>query len=111
VFHGRGHRVGGLTNALAIHHLCHQNEIPCWVGGMLESAIGAAHCIALATLPGFTYAADIFPSTWFYRQDLGEPEVRLSGPSRVRAFESAGIGTLPHPERLARSTLQHVVVA
>src|SRR5436190_1469310 len=47
-------RVGGLTNALAIHELCYSRGVPCWVGGMLESAVGAAHCIALATLPGFT---------------------------------------------------------
>src|SRR5262249_33013385 len=29
-------RVGGLTNAVAIHNLCREHGIPCWVGGMLE---------------------------------------------------------------------------
>src|SRR5687768_3155932 len=71
-------RVGGLTVALAIHELCHGAGMPCWVGGMLESAVGAAHCIALATLPAFTYPADIFPSTNYYREDLAEPPVALS---------------------------------
>src|SRR5205807_1968967 len=64
-------RVGGLTNAVAIHDLCRARGVGCWVGGMLDSAVGAAHCVALATLPGFTYPADIFPSSRFYVQDLG----------------------------------------
>ncbi len=103
-------RVGGLTPALAIHDLCRRQGIPCWVGGMLESAVGVAHCIALATLPGFTYPADIFPSRRFYRQDLGEPEIALVGPSQVQAVDRPGIGTIPNSVNLARQTLEHAVV-
>jgi O-succinylbenzoate synthase len=103
-------RVGGLTPAVAIHDLCRTQGIPCWVGGMLESAVGAAHCIALATLPGFTYPADIFPSARFYRQDLAEPEIVLSGVSQVRALGEPGIGTAPHAGRLAETTLEHAVI-
>jgi O-succinylbenzoate synthase len=104
-------RVGGLTNAIAIHDLCLQHGIACWVGGMLESAVGAAHCIALATLPGFTYPADIFPSSRFYKHDLAEPEIALSGPSQVRALDGPGIGTAPNARRLADMTVEHATVA
>jgi O-succinylbenzoate synthase len=100
-------RVGGLTNAVAIHNVCQASGIPCWVGGMLESAIGASHCIALATLPNFTYPADIFPTSRFYKQDLGEPEINLCRPSHVQAQNRPGIGTEPHPQRLAQMTLNH----
>ncbi|HJT77065.1 MAG TPA: o-succinylbenzoate synthase, partial [Gemmataceae bacterium] len=103
-------RVGGLTNAIAVHDLCRAQGVPCWVGGMLESAVGAAHCIALATLPGFTYPADIFPSRRFYRQDLAEPEVVLAGAGQVRALDLPGIGTAPEPERLARLTVEHAEI-
>lgn len=103
-------RVGGLTHALAIHDLCHRQGIPCWVGGMLESAVGVAHCIALATLPGFTYPADIFPTSRFYRQDLAEPAIELCGPSQVRALEQPGIGTVPDPERLTTLTQEHAAI-
>lgn len=103
-------RVGGLTNALAIHDLCQRQGVPCWVGGMLESAIGAAHCVALATLPNFTYPADIFPSSRFYRQDLAEPELALTGPAQVRALDRPGIGTVPQAQRLARLTVDHEVI-
>jgi O-succinylbenzoate synthase len=100
-------RVGGLTNAMAIVQLCRQGGVPCWVGGMLESAVGAAHCIALATLPGFSYPADIFPSRRFYREDLAEPEIVLSGPTQVKAADRPGIGTAPNPGRLERMTIKH----
>jgi len=100
-------RVGGLTNAVAVHDLCVQHGIPCWVGGMLESAVGVAHCIALGTLPGFTYPADVFPSERFYRRDLGEPPITLSGRSQVQASAEPGLGTVPNLELLSLQTLQH----
>jgi len=99
-------RVGGLTSAVAIHDLCLSAGVPCWVGGMLESAVGQAHSIALASLPNIHYPSDIFPSRRFYHEDLGEPAVDLCAPSRVRASDGAGIGVEPHPERLRRQTLQ-----
>ena len=70
-------RVGGLTNAVIIHDHCKTAGIPCWVGGMLESAIGGAACTALASLDNFTYPADIFPSTRYYHQDLSDPPITL----------------------------------
>ena len=103
-------RVGGLTVAIAIHDLCQQSGISCWVGGMLESAIGQSHNLALATLANIRYPSDIFPTSRFYRQDLGEPELALSGPSQLRAAEAPGIGCEPHPERLARLTVQKAVI-
>jgi len=103
-------RVGGLTNAVAIHDICQRAGIPCWVGGMLESAVGQSFNIALATLPNIQYPCDVFPTSRFYRQDLGRPEIVLSGPSQVTASDEAGIGCEPHPQRLERLTLQTAVI-
>ncbi|MFO1020769.1 MAG: o-succinylbenzoate synthase [Planctomycetales bacterium] len=100
-------RVGGLTNAKAIHDRCRDAGIPCWVGGMLESATGIGSCIALAMLENFTYPADIFPSSRFYHQDLACDDVRLSrlpdGTPSVKALEKI---PPPHPERLKQQTVQ-----
>lgn len=104
-------RVGGLTNAVRIHHVCRTAGIPCWVGGMLESAVGAAHCVALAMLDGFTYPADIFPSSRFYRNDLSDPPLVLTRSSNglpsIEAFHN-----LPEPveSRLSAATLQQAVL-
>ncbi|HZQ09215.1 MAG TPA: o-succinylbenzoate synthase [Anaerolineae bacterium] len=103
-------RVGGITNALAIHNRCQRAGIPVWIGGMLESAVGQAHSIALATLPNVKYPSDIFPTSRFYTQDLGQPEVVLSAPSEMRAVDAPGIGVEPNPEKLREMMVESVRV-
>jgi o-succinylbenzoate synthase len=100
-------RVGGLAASRDIQALCAQHGVPCWVGGMLESAIGGAICAELATLPNFTYASDIFPSSYFYRDDLGKPEIVLSGRGEVATSRVPGIAQEPDPELLKRWTVEH----
>lgn len=102
-------RVGGLTNALAIHEACRLGGVSNWIGGMLESSIGQAFSMALATLPNVKYPSDVFPSRRFYKQDLG-PEIDLCGPGRMRVFDGPGIGIAPDEKRLTAQTLQHATV-
>ena len=101
-------RVGGLTASRAIQALCAEHAIPCWIGGMLESAIGGAICAELATLPNFTYPGDIFPSSYFYADDLGKPEIVLSGPGEVATSAVPGIAQEPDPDLLARWAVDRV---
>ena len=103
-------RVGGLTNAVEIHNLFEAASIPCWVGGMLESAVGGLHCAALATLPNFRYPADIFPSSKFYVEDLSEPPLVFSKPWQFTLPERPGVGAFPNPQRLKQLTVQHVSI-
>jgi o-succinylbenzoate synthase len=102
-------RVGGLTVAVAIHNLCRQGGVACWVGGMLESAVGARICGALGMLDNFTYPADIFPSSRFYATDLAVPPLELvaspGGPQVVCSDEQPGIGAAPDAERLSGSRI------
>jgi o-succinylbenzoate synthase len=97
-------RVGGLSVAVAMHDLCRQSGVPCWVGGMLESAVGARICCALGMLDNFTYPADIFPSTRFYARDLADPPLELcpspDGPQVVCSDDQPGIGAAPDEDRL-----------
>lgn len=104
-------RVGGLQNALEIHNLCQQAGIPCWVGGMLESSIGAAICVELATLDNFVYPNDIFPSDRFYREEISRNRVELSGPGLMKASDVPGIPYEPIPERLEARTLAKAVIS
>lgn len=103
-------RVGGLTEALRIHDICRKAGVYCWVGGMLESAVGASHCIALATLPNIRYPSDVFPSRRFYARDLASPEIELSGRSEIRASSKSGIGCEPDPGRLRSCTLEAIAI-
>jgi O-succinylbenzoate synthase len=100
-------RVGGLAASRDIQALCAEHGIPCWVGGMLESAVGGQICAELATLPNFTYPGDIFPSSYFYTNDIGKPEIALSGPGEVATSTVPGIPQEPDPDMLARCTVDH----
>jgi O-succinylbenzoate synthase len=106
-------RVGGLTPSVAIHDVCRDAGIPCWVGGMLESAIGARVCVALAMLDNFTYPADIFPSSRFYRRDLATPPLALTagrdGP-QVEACREPGAGAAPDLGLLASMQISRAVL-
>ena len=103
--------MGGLTNAVKIHDLCQEAGIPCWVGGMLESATGASHCTALAMLDNFTYPADIFPSEKYYREDMAQEPLSLINIEGtipgVKAFHELPD---PDPQRLQSLTLQKKVI-
>ncbi len=74
---------------------------------MLESAIGGAICAELATLPNFTYPGDIFPSSYFYQNDIGKPEIVLSGRGEVTTSRVPGIAQEPDPDLLKRWTVEH----
>jgi o-succinylbenzoate synthase len=67
-------RVGGITVAQRIHDLCAQHSIPVWCGGMLESGIGRAYNVALASLPNFTLPGDLSPSARYWERDIVTPE-------------------------------------
>jgi O-succinylbenzoate synthase len=85
-------RVGGFAESLAIHSLCIDAEIPLWCGGMLETGIGRAYNVALASLPGFTLPGDLSPSARYWERDvITEPWVMTDGALRV-PLERSGFG-------------------
>ena len=75
-------RVGGHAESIALHDLCQAHGIPVWHGGMLESGIGRAHNIHLASLPNFTLPGDIAASKRYYTPDLIEPGIEVSVAAR-----------------------------
>lgn len=66
-------RVGGLQAAVAIHDAAAERGAALWCGGMLESGIGKAASLAVASLPGMSLPADLPPSRRHYRDDLIDP--------------------------------------
>ena len=85
-------RVGGYSQALAIHDLCYTDAIPVWCGGMLESGIGRAHNIALASLAGFTLPGDISASSRYFERDVIVPEVNVAADGTVEVPVGPGLG-------------------
>lgn len=85
-------RVGGYSQALPIHDLCYERSIPVWCGGMLESGIGRAHNLALASLPGFTLPGDISASSRYFDRDLISPAVEVAADGTAEVPVGKGLG-------------------
>lgn len=85
-------RVGGFTEAIAVHDVCRDRKIPVWCGGMLESGIGRAHNIALSTLENFTLPGDVSASKRYWKEDVIEPEVTVSNQGLITVKDEAGTG-------------------
>ena len=101
-------RIGGLANSIKVHDLARDAGIPVWIGGMLESAVGASVCIALATLENFTYPGDLFPSSRFYESDLATPHVELTERNTFEPF--SGARPAPDPGLLEERTVRRQTV-
>lgn len=100
-------RVGGLTAALAIHDLCQEGGIPVWCGGMLETNVGRACNVALASLPNFSLPGDISASARYYHQDIAAPDFTVTGESTVTVPTEPGLGvqvSLPELRRVTETT-------
>ncbi|HEV7799214.1 MAG TPA: o-succinylbenzoate synthase [Pyrinomonadaceae bacterium] len=85
-------RVGGHAQAKKVEQVCRENQVAVWCGGMLESGIGRAHNIAMATLAGFTLPGDVSASARYWEEDIIDPPVTVSAGGTIRAPEKPGIG-------------------
>jgi O-succinylbenzoate synthase len=85
-------RVGGLSQAIAIHNHCLSQHVPVWCGGMLETGIGRASNLALASLPGFILPGDISASDRYYHRDITNERFTLNDDSTITVPNVAGLG-------------------
>ena len=100
-------RVGGFTASKAIHDLCATAGVPVWCGGMLESGIGRAHNVALASLTNFQFPGDISPSQRYWERDVVLPEWTMSDDGMVKVpLDRPGIGIEVDRDRIDDLTVQ-----
>jgi o-succinylbenzoate synthase len=97
-------RVGGHGEARQVHDACARHGVPVWAGGMLESGIGRAHNLHLATLPNYTLPGDIAASRRYYDPDLIDPPIDVSADGTVVVPPGPGIGVHIAEARVARAT-------
>jgi O-succinylbenzoate synthase len=98
-------RVGGLSQAVAIHDLCRAQNVPVWCGGMLETGIGRASNLALAALPGFTLPGDISASDRYYTKDIIHERFTLDPGSTIDVPSGSGLGVTVDKTALKKFTL------
>ena len=110
-------RVGGFSVSKAIHDVCELNAIPVWCGGMLESGVGRAHNVALASLPNFKLPGDLSPSARYWERDIVTPEWTMDSEGMVHVpLDKPGIGVSVDMDRVdalttRRLQLEHSVAS
>jgi O-succinylbenzoate synthase len=102
-------RVGGFEQSRAIHDLCKDNGIPVWCGGMLESGIGRAYNVALASLPNFSLPGDLSPSARYWERDVVNPEWTMDAEGMVHVpLDRPGLGITVDVDRVENLTVRRV---
>jgi len=99
-------RVGGMYEGRLIHDYCRERQIPVWMGGMLESGIGRAANVALASLEGFTLPGDISASARYYAEDLVEAPFALNPDSTLTVPQGPGLGIRVRGDMLKKYRLR-----
>ena len=85
-------RVGGFSEAIAVHNAAQERGIPVWCGGMLEAGIGRSHNIALSSLENFSLPGDVSASKRYWREDIVEPEITVSSAGEITIPDTPGRG-------------------
>ena len=99
-------RVGGFASAIAIHNFCEERGVPVWCGGMLESGIGRAYNVAIASLSNFVLPGDLSPSARYWARDIVTPEWTMDkGMVRV-PLGTPGIGVEVDTEQIEAISLR-----
>ena len=98
-------RVGGILEAIAIHDLCMNKNVPVWCGGMLETGVGRAANLALASLPGFTLPGDISATDRYYDEDITQEQFILNPDSTIDVPDKPGLGITINSSVLEKFTV------
>ena len=103
-------RVGGLSEAQAIHDLCYGRQVPVWCGGMLETGVGRAANLALASLPGFSLPGDISATDRYYAEDITQQRFTLNADSTISVPDGPGLGVQLNLEAMQRVSQAAITV-
>ena len=103
-------RVGGHAQAKKVERVCREGNIPVWCGGMLESGIGRAHNIAMATLAGFTLPGDVSASARYWHEDIIDPPVTVSANGTIAAPSGPGLGFDINQSRIKSLTIREEAI-
>lgn len=99
-------RVGGFSEAIAVHNAAQERGVPVWCGGMLESGVGRSHNIALSALENFTLPGDVSASARYWAEDIIEPEVVVSPQGEIAVPDTPGRGYEVKTELVEKLTVR-----
>lgn len=81
-------RFGSVLRLHQALEILHANAISCYLGGMFETSVGRRFLLSLSSHPCFDLVGDMAPSSWYYKDDIGNPlEVASGDKSLVGDFK------------------------
>ena len=99
--------MAGFSSSIRIHDLCRDAGVGVWCGGMLETGIGRAYNVALASLPNFLYPGDLSPSRRYWERDIVTPEWEMGEDGMVDVpVRRTGIGVEVDRDRIDDLTVR-----
>lgn len=104
-------RVGGITHSVAIHDLCQKQNVPVWCGGMLETGVGRAANLALASLPNYKLPGDISATDRYYAEDITEEVFTLNSDSTITVPDRPGLGITINQKALDKVKLKKLLIS
>src|SRR5262249_36922363 len=104
-------RVGGLSEAIAVHNVAQKAGIPAWCVGMLEAEMGRSANIALSTLPNFKLPGDVSASKRYWKEDIIEPAVEVSPQGCIKVPQSVGRGFQIKTDLIDKLTVRKKAIA
>ena len=99
-------RVGGFSEALAVHDMCQQHSVPVWCGGMLETGIGRTHNVALSTKENFKLPGDVSASKRYWKEDIVDPPVEVSSDGLITVSDAVGTGYRVKTDLIEKLTIR-----
>jgi O-succinylbenzoate synthase len=96
-------RVSGYTESLEVYKVCVEQNVPLWIGGLLETGVGRAANLAFASLPGVTLPCDISATDRYYNPDIAEPPFVVTPDSTITVPTGLGIGVEVLMERINKA--------
>ena len=103
-------RVAGLSQGIMIHDYCYERNVPVWCGGMLETGVGRASNLAIASLPGFILPGDISASDRYYQRDITNERFVLNDDSTIDVPNGPGLGVTIDEDALKEFTLSETTL-
>ncbi|PSG99435.1 MAG: o-succinylbenzoate synthase [Nanohaloarchaea archaeon SW_7_43_1] len=74
-------RVGGLMESQRINRIAREGGLNLWIGGLVETGIGASFALASASLSEVNMRNDISPSSRYFEEDVIESGIEMKGGS------------------------------
>ncbi len=104
-------RVGGLSECLRIRDECETHGVGCWVGSMLESGIGTAINVELATLFGADAVHEVPVCGTFHTRNLVDPPITFDPPGVVTPADGAYTGRAVNEDLVRKLAIAHRIIS